>query len=586
MESNIEIQQERDINSSMPIVLQPLAKSERIQELDVIRGFALIGIFFMNVEFFNRSMGELGLGMPVGLTGANWFASWFVAYFIAGKFWTIFSLLFGMGFAVMLTRAEESGRGFVRPYLRRIAALAVFGALHHILIWPGDILFSYAVSAGGLMVILFGTWRWILLSLVLLIGLGFIPDMEPAWAFAGSLAFFGAIAIFMRNERLFKFGQLRLPLFSSIYCVMGFLLALGMVSSWFIPQMKEAKIPLGIATPVTFLIAFLSAKFHQPTLARSWRIGATIYLSIFSAMTIADAIDYFKPVPAIASASTPTATTTATAATSPTIISKVANNAPSKETKKEGSKKIDKTEAEKATDKKAERAKRLKERQEKIQTEIKVLTQGSYTQAVALRAKDFAERAAGQANFAIIVISMFLIGVWFVRSGVIANVSANLSLFRKMAFFGLPMGIGLGLLGSAISVRHVLGQDKDGFQLAAGLLEIGNLPASLGYASMVILMLHSASNLAKIRVLAPFGRMALTNYLSQSVIASMFFYGYGLGNWGLGRAMQLVFVAGVVVVQIKFSHWWLARFNFGPVEWLWRAITYWTLPPLRVTQKT
>ena len=553
--------------------LSPTKNTERIEALDVIRGFALIGIFCMNVEFFNRSLGEVGLGMPLGLTGANLFASSFVAYFIAGKFWTIFSLLFGMGFAVMLTRAEESGRGFVRPYLRRITALAVFGALHHILIWPGDILFSYAIGAGGLMVILFGTWRWILLSLVLLIGLGFVPDMAPAWAIAGSLAFISAIAIFMRNERLFKIGRLRLPLFSSIYWVMGILLAIGMVGSWFIPQMKDARIPIGIATLVTFLFTYLSAKYHQPALARSWRIGATIYLSIFLSMTIAGAVEYFKPVPAV----------TAVAVTAPNAI---ATNITNKETKKENSKKINKTEEEKTAEKKAERAKRIKERQEKIQTETKVLTTGSYAQAVAMRAKDFVERAPVEANFATIVICMFLIGVWFVRSGVIANISANLGLFRRLAFFGLPLGIGLGLLGSMINVRHVLGQDKDGFQLAYGLLEIGNLPASLGYASMVILMLHSTGGFAKIRVLAPFGRMALTHYLSQSVIASMFFYGYGLGNWGLGRAMQLVFVASVVIVQIALSHWWLARFYFGPVEWLWRAITYWTLPPLRKMSTT
>ena len=288
-------------------------------------------------------------------------------------------------------------------------------------------------------------------------------------------------------------------------------------------------------------------------------------------MTIAGAVDYFKPTPAIVDVKTVVTTT-------PPII---ATAITTKQVSKEITKKIEKTDAEKAAEQKLERAKRIKERQEKIQTEIKILTQGSYTQAVAVRAKDFAEHAAEQANFALIVIAMFLIGVWFVRSGVIANVSAHLALFRKLALFGIPVGVGLGLVGSAISVRHVLGQDKDGFQLAAGLLEIGNLPASLGYVSMVILMLHSTSGLAKIRALAPFGRMALTHYLSQSLIASMFFYGYGLGNWGLGRAMQLVFVACVVIVQIALSHWWLARFNFGPVEWLWRAITYWTLPPLR-----
>src|SRR3954462_12462121 len=96
-------------------VLAPVAISERIQALDVVRGFALIGILMMNVEFFNRATSELGMGIQPGLTGINLWVSWFVAYFVIGKFWTIFSLLFGMGFAVMLTRAEAAGRNFVVP---------------------------------------------------------------------------------------------------------------------------------------------------------------------------------------------------------------------------------------------------------------------------------------------------------------------------------------------------------------------------------------------------------------------------------------------------------------------------------------
>jgi uncharacterized protein len=136
--------------------LSPVTAGERIEELDVVRGFALLGIFLMNVEFFNRSMMGIGEGMPTGLTGIDWFASWFIAYFIQGKFWTIFTLLFGMGFAVMLTRAERAERKFMVPYLRRILALAVFGALHFIFLWGGDILFSYAIAAGGLLILLYG----------------------------------------------------------------------------------------------------------------------------------------------------------------------------------------------------------------------------------------------------------------------------------------------------------------------------------------------------------------------------------------------------------------------------------------------
>ena len=71
--------------------MAPIAANQRIEALDVVRGFALLGIFLMNIEFFNRTIASLGEGMPRGLTGLNWFASWFVAYFVQGKFWTIFS---------------------------------------------------------------------------------------------------------------------------------------------------------------------------------------------------------------------------------------------------------------------------------------------------------------------------------------------------------------------------------------------------------------------------------------------------------------------------------------------------------------
>ena len=110
------------LTSAVP--LAPLRLGERIQAMDVVRGFALIGICLMNLDFFNRSVLLVGSGMPPGLTGIDFAAGFFVAYFVSSKFWTIFSLLFGMGFAVMLTRAETTGRDFLKPYLRRIAALA------------------------------------------------------------------------------------------------------------------------------------------------------------------------------------------------------------------------------------------------------------------------------------------------------------------------------------------------------------------------------------------------------------------------------------------------------------------------------
>ncbi len=181
--------------------LTPVKTSERIAVIDVVRGFALIGIFLMNIEFFNRSISEIGQGMPFGLTGWDQIASYFVAYFVAGKLWTIFSLLFGMGFAIMLTRSEAKGQNFLKVYVRRILALAAFGLMHHILIWPGDILMSYAIGAAGLLLIFFAPAWWF----ALLIGVSVMPLVLLQWDVFGAVIFAvvtsGVTAFYIRVEK-------------------------------------------------------------------------------------------------------------------------------------------------------------------------------------------------------------------------------------------------------------------------------------------------------------------------------------------------------------------------------------------------
>ena len=147
----------------------------------------------------------------------------------------------------------------------------------------------------------------------------------------------------------------------------------------------------------------------------------------------------------------------------------------------------------------------------------------------------------------------------------------------------MPVGIGLGLLTTLIAMSHTPGDRHDGWGIARSLLFLGNLPACLGYVGLVVTLLHSRTAFARIRVLAPLGRMALTNYLLQSLICMTYFYGFALGHWGMPRGQQVLFVALVYGLQIVFSHWWLARFRYGPMEWLWRGFTYRQVPPLRVT---
>jgi uncharacterized membrane protein YeiB len=565
--------------------LAPVQANQRIEALDAIRGFALIGICLMNIEFFNRALGSQGFGMPQGLTGINWLASYFVAYFVAGKFWTIFSLLFGMGFAIMLTRAEAAGRGFIRPYVRRIAALAVFGALHTIFLFGGDILFSYAVAAAFLLVALYGTWKWILGTLLVLVGMSFIPGLgQGAGGAAGALAFTSLVALYLRNEK----RVCSLSVISFMLIVLGAvgIIAAGvMIAMHAVPQVRGPVIAIGV---LFVLLGLLANKFHNPVEARSWRAGAAIYLLTGVMMTIGGLVNYLTPPePVVAAAATsagaaPAAAVPAAAAAAPAVTASAAKADDKKVDDKKTAAKPALTDAQKKAERKAEREKQLKKNAEEVANEIKVNSTGSYADVVRLRASRFVEHAQTQPGFATLLIGMFLLGTWFIRSGVMADTGAHLPLFRKFAMIGLPLGIGIGLASSLIATGHVAGAQNDGYMFANGLLMIGNLAASLGYVGVVVLFLHNRSSLAKVRVLAPYGRMALTNYLCQSLVMSSIFFGYGFGLWGMGRTNQVLVALLLCAVQVALSQWWLARFRYGPAEWLWRAVTYMKIPAMRI----
>ena len=102
-----------------------------------------------------------------------------------------------------------------------------------------------------------------------------------------------------------------------------------------------------------------------------------------------------------------------------------------------------------------------------------------------------------------------------------------------------------------------------------------------GYAATIVWAASKASGRKLLAWAAPIGRMAFTNYLMQSVIFGWVFYGYGLGLFGkLEVAAALAIGIGVYILQVVFSAWWLRRFLYGPVEWLWRSAMYGTRQPL------
>ena len=599
--------------------LAPIAASQRIEALDVVRGFALLGIFMMNIEFFNRTFATFNEGLPRDLTGLDWLAGWFVAYFVQGKFWTIFSLLFGMGFAVMMVRAERAGRDFKKVYLRRVLALAVFGAAHYIFLWHGDILFSYAIAALMLMIVLYGKTRPLLIAIAVVVGLGLIPDWNRFFGVAAGLTMAGLLALYLRSEKRVNIRRLSVPVFSFILLLIASLLTIAAIVFWVLPDgPTEPRLPLSVFGPLLLFVGWLSWKYFEPVEKRSVRLAVSLYLFMGTAMTLAGLVQQLAPdpdagvviaaqrpadekkravplaidktaakkdadAPAIPAALVPDIKTPKVDAMVGTpVAAKTAEKAAPDTDKKAEDKKPKKTREERAAERKAEREKRVAENKAEKEIELRTFTKGTYWEAVYFSGERFLEKAAGDFGFAIVLIGMILLGVWFVRSGVMENSGAHLEFFRKLTFYGLPFGIGLGLLGSLITMSHIPGDRYDGWNIARGLTTIGNLPACLGYVGMVVLMLHSKSVFARIRVLAPLGRMALTNYLTQSLICAIYFFGYGLGHWGMPRAQQLVFVLIVYVAQIIFSHWWLSKFRYGPMEWLWRGFTYRQIPALRI----
>ena len=140
----------------------PVALSERIVSVDIVRGFALWGVLLINMMNF----GALNRGRwPAPI---DQFAYWAQRFFFEQKSWRLFSFLFGLGFALLMMRASARGARFLPMYVRRLAILFGFGFLNY-LFYFGDIVSAYAILGVGLLI--FRRWspRWILVVAALLL---------------------------------------------------------------------------------------------------------------------------------------------------------------------------------------------------------------------------------------------------------------------------------------------------------------------------------------------------------------------------------------------------------------------------------
>ncbi len=214
---------------------------------------------------------------------------------------------------------------------------------------------------------------------------------------------------------------------------------------------------------------------------------------------------------------------------------------------------------------------------------LAIYQQGSFASIVVARLTDLAEYylsvvevSAGK------IFAMFLLGAWVGRQGYLQYPAQH----RRRLLVVLGGGAIIGISGGLIyAVTTLIGWEADSRLFSLGLriyLAASDLALAGFYIVGVTLLCQHAAWQQRLAPLADVGRMALTNYIGQSVLATTLFYGYGLGLFGrFGPAVLLVLAVVIFALQVGFSRWWLQHFRMGPLEWLWRSLSYGKTTPLR-----
>ncbi len=463
-----------------PSSLAPVSESSRIDAIDAVRGFALLGIFLVNVGMHGDVFGPyLDPSPPKGLATPDLVAHYFTKAFCEGKFYPLFSLLFGVGLALQWKRAVAAGRSLLGTGSRRLLILMLIGLMHALLIWYGDILFIYSTT--GLLLLLLINCR------------------------AKTLAITGA-------------------------CMMAVCAVLGLGFGT-LGALQEAS---HSGTP-TAEIAAEGAAQTPPGPAEAADEDAepdTPDESNDAAQPEAEAGEHELSQPL-----TPIDRALAVFR-DPAQMQGVGGplTAPAW-----------------------------------IEAEREAYRDGPFVQALFFRAVTFGSFMVFSVfGFWWNVAAMFLFGAAMLKAGLFEE--RNTHWHRRLAALGLLVGVPAGLLFAFMP----LVAPAWAYMLAANILVmVGGPILSLGYLGAMTLLVRSGRARAVTGALAKVGRMALTNYLLQSIIATGIFYWWGLGLFGETTKTERVgIVLGLYTAQVAFSIAWLRFFRFGPMEWVWRSLTY------------
>ncbi len=444
--------------------VEPTRKQDRILSLDAARGLAILGVFCVNVPLMALPIAtHMGFGPPKDGSTLDTGAWAFTRIFCEGKFYPLFSMLFGMGFILLIDRARARGRSAVPLYLRRIAILFVIGVAHISLLWFGDILLLYSVCA-----------------IALLLARNASPRL--------------------------------LLIFASAFMVL------------------------------TLLGAIVGAVVIDPSVDPD----ATV---VADDSATGNADDSLGTDPAAADAEEPGA-----------AKFQIDPDMPPAEQFIKG----------------LEGGAIFMDPEAWAELETRALRDGPIDQAVIIRLLNYTIIMSFMLipfGFGAHVLCMFFLGAAIMRSRILENRRALLAMVGSGMAIGLPATVALVLIGASAS-------PSTGFWLMVPAYLTAPL-VSLMYLGGIALMAQNRW-IALPRLIAPVGRMALTNYLTHSLVLAFLMHHWGLGLFGtFSRAELLGTVFAVYAAQIAFSHLWLSVFRFGPMEWLWRSLTYLKPQPMR-----
>lgn len=211
---------------------------------------------------------------------------------------------------------------------------------------------------------------------------------------------------------------------------------------------------------------------------------------------------------------------------------------------------------------------------QKIADDIAIMQSGSLAAVAAHQAKSslILQTIVAAKWWFLDALSMMVLGMLLYRTGILTQ-PAPARRYLTMAAIGFAIGLPLALWQTTTALTadfHPVATKVT--QLA---IDVRRCALAFGYLGLILWFCSAPGGQAIKRPLVAVGRMALTNYMAQSVLCALIFYGFGLGLYGHLVGYQLyAVVAGIWLIEILWSLWWLARFRIGPLEWLWRSFTY------------